>query len=338
MENKVKYEISTFTIIKIIIAIFAVWFFYAIREIVVLFFIVLVIVAALGPLVDKMAKHIPRILALIFLSIVFLGGLTAIGFLIIPPIVNQISQLAINLPHYISKLGPFYSSAKNIVPNYQESLLNLSSQLGQVGSGIYTTTVGFISSIVGAVTVLVLSFYVLLEQNSLRQFLHQTIPSEHKEKIFDVIRKIGSKMGSWLRGQVALMFIIAIADGIALFFLGVPYALTLAVWGGLMEVVPYIGPWLGLVPALIIALTISPWKALFVLIAYLLIQQLEGQFLVPKIMGKAVGLSPVIIILSLLSGAKIMGILGMFIAVPVAAALSVIILEWSELKRTIQGS
>ncbi|MFA6492588.1 MAG: AI-2E family transporter [Patescibacteria group bacterium] len=338
MENKVKFEISTLTIVKIIIAIFAVWFFYAIREIVVLFFIVLVIVAALGPLVDRMAKYIPRLLALVFLSIIFLGGLTAIGFLIIPPIVNQIGQLAVNLPYYVNKLGPFYSSVKNTLPTYQESLLNLSSQLGQVSTGLYTTTVGFIAGIVGVVTVLVLSFYVLLEQNSLRQFLHQTIPSEHKEKIFDVIRKIGSKMGSWLRGQVALMFIIAIADGIALFFLSVPYALTLAVWGGLVEVVPYIGPWLGLIPALIIALTISPWKGLFVLIAYLLIQQLEGQFLVPKIMGKAVGLSPVIIILALLSGAKIMGVLGMFIAVPVAAALSVVILEWSELKRTIQGS
>src|SRR3990167_5845875 len=98
MENKVKFEISNSTIIKIILAIFAVWLIYAVREVVVLFFIVLVIVAALGPLVERMAKYIPRALAVIILGILFLGLLTAIGFLMIPPIVEQLKQLAVNLP------------------------------------------------------------------------------------------------------------------------------------------------------------------------------------------------------------------------------------------------
>ncbi|HLB95414.1 MAG TPA: AI-2E family transporter, partial [Patescibacteria group bacterium] len=94
-----------------------------------------------------------------------------------------------------------------------------------------------------------------------------------------------------------------------------------------------IGPWLGLLPAFLIALSISPLKALLILIAYLIIQQLEAQFLVPKIMGKAVGLSPVIIILAVLAGAKLMGVLGVVIAVPVAAAISVLLQEWPNLKR-----
>lgn len=338
MENKIKFDISTFTIFKIALAILMVWLLYTIREVLVLFFLVLVIVAAMGPLVDRMSKHIPRILSVIFLSVGFVGILTAIGFLIVPPIVDQIKQLAINLPYYINKVDPFYQTVKNNLPNYQDSLLNFSSQLGGFSSGIYSTTVSFIGGVVYLVTMLVLAFYMLLEQNALKNFLHQTIPLEHKEKIFDIARKISYKMGSWLRGQISLMFIVGILEGIVLGILGVPYALTLAVWGGLTEVVPYIGPWLGLVPAFLIALTISPWKALFVLIAYILIQQLEGQFLVPKIMGRAIGLSPVIIILSLLAGAKLMGILGMFIAVPVAGALSVLIQEWPELKKIRESS
>lgn len=333
MENRVKFEISTLTILKIIGVIFLVWFFYAIREILVLFFIVLIIVAAMGPLVDRMSKYIPRFLAVVFLSLVFIAILTTVGFLIVPPIIDQIRQLAINLPYLVNKFGPLYVSLRDLLPNYQEGLLNISSQLSNFGSGLYSTTIGFITGVVGFFTILVLSFYMLLEQNSLKNFLHQIVPLEHKEIIFDVVRKIGSKMGNWLRGQIVLMFIIGIIDGIALLFLGIPYALTLAVWGGLTEVVPYVGPWLGLLPAFIIALTISPWKALFVLIAYIIIQQLEGHFLAPKIMGKAVGLSPVIIILSLLAGAKLMGILGMLIAVPVAAVLSVLVQEWPELKK-----
>lgn len=332
MENRVKFDISTTTIIKVILAIFLVWFLYVIRDIVVLFFIVLVIVAALGPLVDRMSKHIPRVLSVIILSIVFLGLLGAIGYLIVPPIIIQLKTLAINLPIIISKLGPVYQSIQHSIGNYQEGLFNLSSQLGKISSGLYSTTLGFVSGIVAVITILVLAFYMLLEQDAIKNFLHQTVPGERKEKIFEITKKIGQKMGSWLRGQVLLMLIVGVADSIALVSLGIPYALTLAVWGGITEVIPYIGPWLGLAPALIIAFTISPLKGLLILIAYVIIQQLESQFLVPKILGKAVGLSPVIIILALLIGAKLMGILGVIIAVPVAAALSVFVQEWPEIK------
>ncbi|KKQ73602.1 MAG: hypothetical protein US94_C0031G0004 [Berkelbacteria bacterium GW2011_GWB1_38_5] len=333
MENKVKFEISNSTIIKIILAIFAVWLIYAVREVVVLFFIVLVIVAALGPLVERMAKYIPRALAVIILGILFLGLLTAIGFLMIPPIVEQLKQLAVNLPIILDRLGPIYQHLQNSISNYQESLFNASSQIGRFSSGVYSTTVGFFSAIVAFFTIIVLSFYMLLEGNMIKALIHQFIPEEHKANSFNIAEKINQKMGSWLRGQATLMVIIGTLDGIALAILGVPYALTLAVWGGLTEVIPYVGPWLGLIPAFIIAFTVSPLTGLLVLIVYVVIQQAEAQFLVPKIMGRAVGLSPVIIILSLLIGAKLMGILGVVIAVPIAAAISVLIQEWPEIKK-----
>mgnify|MGYP005852983861 CR=1 FL=1 len=333
MENRTKIEISNATIIKIILAVFAIWFLYAIRDIVVLFFIVLVVVAAFGPIMDRLAKYMPRALAVIIFSLVFIGSLVGIGYLIIPPVVHQLQLLAINLPIITSKLGPIFQSVQDYIVNYQEGLFNVSSQLGRLGSGIFVTTIGFISGIVALLTILVLAFYMLLEQESLKKFLHQTIPLAQKEKIFDIMRKIGVKMGRWVRGQAFLMLVIGILDGIALGALGIPYALVLAVWGALTEVIPYIGPWLGLVPAFLVALTLSPLKALLVLIAYIVIQQLEAQFLAPKIMGKAVGLSPVIIILALLVGAKLMGILGILIAVPVAAAAAVLIQEWPEIKK-----
>lgn len=333
MENRIKFDISTTTILKIIFAIFLVWFIYAVREVVLLFFIVIVIVTALNPLVNRMSKYIPRILSLIILSVILLGSLVGVGYLIIPPIVSQVSQLAINLPDLIGRIGPLYQTWQASISNYQEILIKISSQLGGVSSGIYSTTLGFFSGIVAIFTILVLSFYMLVEQNAIKHFIQQTIPLDHKEKILEVLHKIGDKMGGWLRGQFILMLVIGILDGIALLVLGVPYALTLAVWGGLTEVIPYVGPWLGLIPAAIIAFTISPIKGLFVLIAYIVIQQLEAQFLAPKIMGKAVGLSPVIIILSLLIGAKLMGILGVIVAIPAAAAIGVIIQEWPEIRK-----
>ena len=331
--EKVKFEITTKTILKIILAIFLVWFLYAVRDVVVLFFVVLVIFAALNPLVDRMGNYIPRILALFLLLLIFILILVAVGFLLAPLIISQVHQLAINLPVLIERFGPLYQQIQPSITNYQENLFKYSSQVGQLTSGVFSTTVGFISGVVGVFTILVLSFYMLLEKDSIKKLLNDFVPLEHKERIFDLLRKIAEKMGKWLRGQALLMLVVGVADFIALSILGVPYAAILAILGGLFEVIPYVGPWLGLLPAFIIAFTISPIKALFVLIAYVLIQQLEAQFLAPKIMGRAVGLSPVIIILALLCGASLMGILGVIVAVPVAAAISVIIQEWPEIRK-----
>lgn len=332
-QEKVKFDISIWAVIKVALVFLGIWFLFLTREIALLFFIVLIIVAALDPVVDKMSRFMPRFLALLIISLVFLGALVGIGFIIIPPIIDQLTQLAINLPIIINKLGPVYSWISQSLGNYQESLINFSSQLGKVTTNIYSTTIGFVSGIVAFLTVLVLSFYMLLERENLKNNLAQLFPEEHREKIFGVIKKITTKMGAWLRGQFFLMLVVGVLDGIALASLGVPYVLVLAVWGGLTEVIPYIGPWLGLVPAVAIGLTISPLTGLLVFIAYVVIQQIEAQFLVPKIMGKAVGLSPVIIILVLLIGAKLFGILGVIISVPVAAAISVIIQEWPEIRK-----
>lgn len=333
MENKVKFDISWNAILKVVLVVFGIGFIYAVRDVFVLLFFVLIIVAAFAPLVNQMSKVIPRVLAVLILAILFLGVLTAIGFLIIPTLVTQIGQLAINLPAIYNHLAPFYQKLNLSIGNYQSyqtTLLNLSSHLT---TGIYTTTLGFISGLVAVVTILVLSFYLLLEQDGIRKFVHDLVPSDQETRIFDVIHKIGLKMGHWLQGQGIVMLVVGVADGIALSILGVPYILILAIWGGLTEAIPYIGPWLGLIPAVVIAFTVSPLKALFVLITYILIQQLEGHFLVPKIMGKAVGLSPVIIIIAILVGAKLAGLLGVIIAVPAAGALSVIIQNWREIKQ-----
>lgn len=333
MNNRLKIDIPTWTIIKIILIVAGFWFLYAVRDIIILFFVVLVIVAALAPLVDRVSRFIPRVISVIILSIIVLGILVGIGFLIIPPVVNELRLLAINLPALLNKFGPLYQAIQSSISNYQEGLFSISSQIGKLSSGIYSTTLSFISGIIAFLTILVLSFYMLLEQEVLKKFLDQNLHLEHKERLYDLFRKIAAKLGSWVRGQILLMVVIGILDGIVLVIFGVPYALVLAVWGGLTEVVPYIGPWLGLLPAFIIAFTKSPLTAVLVLIAYIIIQQLEAQFLAPKIMGKAVGLSPVIIILAILCGAKLMGILGVVVAVPIAAGISVLIQEWPNLKQ-----
>ncbi|MBU4332000.1 AI-2E family transporter, partial [Patescibacteria group bacterium] len=141
------------------------------------------------------------------------------------------------------------------------------------------------------------------------------------------------KIGSWLRGQVILMIIIGILSYIGLLILGVRYALLLALFAGLMEIIPYIGPIFGAVPAVFIALTQSPIKGLLVIVLYLIIQQLENNLIVPKIMKRAVGLNPIVVILVILIGGKIAGIVGALIAVPVATAFSVMLKDFLDLRK-----
>jgi predicted PurR-regulated permease PerM len=332
MENRTKIDISTSTIIKVAVIILGIWFLFVIREIVILFFLALILVAALSPLVDKIAKFIPRTLAVATLVLVMLAIFVGIGFLIVPPLVAEIKLLAINLPIITSKLGPIYHNLQISLGNYQDTLLNLSSQIGKLTSGIFATTLGFISGIVAFVTILILTFYMLVGKESIGTYVSNFIAEEKRDRVAAISGKISGKMSQWLGGHLFLMLVVGCLDGVALFALGVPYALVLAIWGGLTEMIPYLGPWLGAIPAVLIAFTVSPLAALLVLIAYIIIQQLEATFLAPKIIGKAVGLSPVIVIISLLAGAKLMGLVGVIVAVPVAAIISVLMAEWPEIK------
>lgn len=332
MEQKIKFDISLSAILKVILTILLIWLLFVVKEIVVMLFIVLIIVAALTPSVDFLSKYIPRILAVIIMAVLILGLFVGVGFIIVPPLVTEIKLLAINLPILVSRAVPFYYNIQSSIPNYQESLLNFSSQIGHLTSGIFTTTIGLFSGIFAFITILILAFYMLIEKSG-TNYLYNLFEESKREKIKDIISKIQEKMGQWLCGQFILMLTVGIFYGIVLSVLGVPYALVLALWGALTEIIPYLGPWLGLIPAVLIAFTVSPWAALFVVIAYFVIQQLESMILVPKIMGKAVGLSPVVVIIAMLAGAKLMGILGVVIAVPVAAVLSVIIQEWSEIRK-----
>jgi len=338
MTNNVKVDVSVWTIIKIVLVFVAIWFLFYIRDILLLLFLTIIIVAALNPIVNWMSKFFSRTISVIILSFALVLVLTAIGFLIIPQLIGQLGQLSINLPLILNRITPIYANIHDFVPNYQEILFNISSQLGRLTSGLFATTLGFINGIVAFVTVIFLTFYILLEKEPVKTFIETIVAPEKKKNFYEIVKRISNKLGGWLRGQITLMTLVGILNGIALLIIGVPYALTLAIWGGLTEIIPYLGPWLGLIPAVIVALTISPIKALFVLIVYLVIQQIEAQFLVPKVMGKAVGLSPVIIIIAVLVGAKLFGILGILIAVPIAAVVWVLIQSWPEIRKLKDNS
>jgi len=324
-----KIDISTKTILKILGLVILFWFLWAIRDILVLLFVVLILVAAFHPTIDILEKHrVPRLLSVILLYLGLLLAFSFLIYLIVPPIIVQVNELTQNLPLYTEKTNLLYGQIKDYLPSLQNNLENIANNLGKFTTNIWSAGLSIFGDLIYFITVLVLTFYALLEKNGLDAVLVSSLPLSHKEKILNIFHKIGVKMGSWLRGQLLLCLIIAILDFIVLLILGVPYALVLAVLAGILEIIPNIGPVLGAIPAILVGLTVSPLTALIIGLAFLGVQQLESQILVPKIMGRAVGLSPIIVIIALLVGGKLLGIGGAILAVPAATAIIVAISEW----------
>lgn len=331
-----KVDISTSTIIRLILFLLALWFVFLIRDVIVLLFFVVIIVAGLSPTVDRWSRTITRpgaVISVFLLLMVIVGILLS---LVVPPLIDQLQQFAINLPGYAERLSrsdsqSFLSEATKLIVT---NLNTVTSQLSDLSGTLLTKTLGVINGLVAMVTVLVLTFYLLLEEEGMKKIYKGIIPRDWYDDLTETTRKIAGRLGAWLRGQIVLMFIVGLAVTVGLLIVGSPYALSLGIWAGLTEAIPIVGPWLGSVPGVAVGLAESPLQGFLVLLVFLVVQQLEGNILVPKIMSKAVGLNPVIVIIAILIGAKLYGLMGVLLAVPLAAVVSVITEDWHIIRQT----
>lgn len=330
MSEKVRIEISTWSIVKIILVAALFYLLYLVKDIIALVFIVLILVATFRPVVNKWERHIGRVLSVIVLSAIAFAILALAIYLIIPPLISQTVELISSIPAVFEK----YDLLTNYRPVIESNLKNISA--GNVTSSFISITTGVFGGIVTFFLALILTVYLLLDKKSFSKSTVAFFPSAQREVAVDLIKKISLKVGNWFRGQMFLGLTIAIIDLIALSVIGVPYALALAIISGLLEIVPTIGPLISGAVAAVVALSISPVKALIVVALYLIVQQLEGTILVPKIMQKAVGLSPAIIIITILIGAKLFGVVGVLLAVPVAASISVVLQEWPSISSSFK--
>ncbi|RMD51154.1 AI-2E family transporter, partial [Candidatus Parcubacteria bacterium] len=160
-------------------------------------------------------------------------------------------------------------------------------------------------------------------------------PRKYQKFILNFLQEAKIKVGYWLRGQLLIMIIIGLLDYLALLILGVPFALLLGVLGGILEIVPYLGPNLAALPAVLLAFSISPALAALVILAYFLIQQFEADFLTPKVMQKVAGLNPIISIVAIMVGYKLLGIAGGLLAIPTTVLLILFIKHWLAFRNKI---
>lgn len=340
----VTIHVSTSTIIKMlgIIALAGVaWF---IRDIIGMLFVALVLAAAFDPTVDLLERyHIPRPVTMLAMYIGFFCTFVIVIYLIIPPIIAQAIALSSHLSAYQAQLDSLYqwitrNDQASLLNELQHNLTQLNSSVGNLTSGLFSTLAGIAGTIAQVVFVFVITFYMTIQEGSLKKFIRSVAPLAYQPYLVQKVNRIQQKMGSWLRGQFILMLIIGVLVFIGLSILGVPYALLLGTIAGLAEFIPYFGPILSALPAVFFAYTESPWQAVAVIIMFVVIQQSENQIIVPQIMKKAVGLNPIVSITAMLVGVKVAGVFGILLAVPAATILWIFVEDFFQQKKAAENS
>ncbi|PIU78182.1 MAG: hypothetical protein COZ28_00060 [Candidatus Moranbacteria bacterium CG_4_10_14_3_um_filter_44_15] len=325
-------EISSGTILRTIFILLLLWFLYLVRDILILVFLSLIIVSAIDPIVDWFQKRkIPRSLTVLVVYVLFLSIFILAILFLVPPLTTEIRGLGENFPSLVEKLSGYfrivrdYAISHNLQQNITNFTANIAERISQAGSSIFSGTISFIGGIFEFVVILSIAFYMSVQEAGIKKFFSSLFPKEHREYVAGLTERIQFKMGRWLQGQMFLMFLVFALDYLGLLVIKAPYALILALVAGVLEIIPYIGPVISAIIATAISFLHGPVTGLLVLGLFILVQQLEGYVLTPLVMKKAVGLNPVVVILALMIGAKLGGVMGIIVAVPIATVAGEIV-------------
>lgn len=345
MENEktgnVTISLSFSTVVKILLLLFGVYFLYLFRNLMVLILTAVVFASAIEPITMWLCKkaRLPRAVSVvvIYFSIMLIGA--GIMYTIVPSLVNESYKLQQNyaLDEYIPELyeeGDLLNVAEPIVRKAEENASfnnffdsfrdSLSNEPGEVFKVVSTIFGGVLSFIL----IIVISFYMSVQARGIEEFLEIIVPVRHREYSRSLWKRSQIKIARWMQGQLLLVLIIGVGVYILLKLLGLPYALSLAVLAGLAELIPIFGPILAAIPAMMIAYSsglvfVSPGlgSVVAIVMIYLLVQQIENHMIYPWVVRKVVGISPLMVIISLVIGGTLAGVLGIILAVPVAAVL-----------------
>ena len=301
-----KIEISHRTVVFTVFFLLSLWFVYFIRDIILELFVALLLMAVLGPFVDRLTKiKIPRVISVVISYLLVFSIFGGVVALIIPPLVDQTGSFVAALPGYLSNIGV----AKN---------------LGSLPGEIVKITLSLFSNVVSVLTVLVFAFYMLLSRGTFDNSLGLFFGEEKRKEIGSVIEALEVRLGGWARGELFLMLTVGFATFIGLSLIGIPFAIPLSILAGILEIIPYLGPIVAAIPSMIIGFGISPLTGFGVMAITFLIQQVENYVLVPKIMEKSAGVSPIVILVALAIGARLAGVTGMIISIPSVIALQIL--------------
>jgi predicted PurR-regulated permease PerM len=323
----------------IVLAGIIVWCAFLVRDVLLIIYVSGLLAIGFSPIIRLIerqkvlpigTRRLPRWLAILVLYLTIIGTLTGVGFMIVPPLIEQSQQLVKALPEMFNRVQDFLI-AKGLLSehlSWQEAVAKApSGGSGEAVGTVLGAVAGVVGGLFGLLTILILTFYILVDADDLRDTMLRLFAPRERARVAAASRDITVKVSAWLGGQLLLGGIIGATSAIGLWLLGIPFFYVLALISGIGELIPVVGPILAAIPAVAVAATVSVNKVLLVVVFFIIQQQFENHVLVPKVMERQVGVSAVTVIVALLIGGKLLGIIGAILAVPSAAILQVVLAE-----------
>lgn len=315
-------NISIKTVVFAFALALAAYVVYRLRSVIGMFSISLLMVFSLEPLIKSIQKvtilnkKVGRGPAAIIAYIIFLSIFVIVFTLWLPPFITETQKLLKNLPKIVNNL--------NLNDKIDLSMSKIISPASTIPGSVLSATVSVFSNITALISIVILALYMSTDWLNIKQRFISLFSHKSQDIVEDIITQIEDSLGSWVKGELLLMVIVGTLSFIGFNLLQMDYALALGLIAGILEIVPIVGPILTAVIASAIALAVSPVKAFGVVVLCLIIQQLENSLIVPKVMQKVSGFSPLVILVSLMIGSEFFGIIGALVAIPVTMAAFIV--------------
>lgn len=314
--KKVTVDLSVRSYLLAVVVLLSIVFFQNILSILILVFVSFLIAVAVVPFVNFLEKrHIPRGFSTFIILLLIFSGLITLAVSMISPLISQTISFLQQLPPLVEKLAPYNINLSSA----------LSPQITSAPGNVIKLAAGTFSSLLALFTVIVISYYLVAERSRLKDHLESWFDSARAHRYLHLVEEMEKRLGAWVRGQIFLMLLVGFLSYIGFFLIGLPSAVPLAVIAGILELLPNVGPTVAAVPAVIVGFSISPTHGLLALGLTILIQQLENNIFVPKVMQHATGLHPVATILVLMIGYRLGGPLLAILALPLVLSLRLVI-------------
>ena len=326
----VNISITTGTIVKGLLILMGAFMLYFLFDLLLVILTSVVIASAVEPATRWfMSYRLPRVLSVLLIYIASFVLIFGFLYIFMPPLFVDTVSLIETLPEqleeltlfaFVEDLGPL-AGAVGTELTLPDIFLEFKQGLEQFTSGILTTATTLFGGLFSFVLILVISFYLAVQERGIERFLRLITPLAQEKYVLDLWRRSQEKIGQWMKGQLVLGLLVGVMVYLTLTIFQVPHALILAVLAAIMELIPIFGPIIAAVPAVIIGFTDSVTTGLVVIAIYIVIQQFENHLLYPLVVKKIVGVPPILVIIALIIGAQLAGFLGIILAVPVATVL-----------------
>lgn len=323
-------DISFWTILKAVLLVLLIWALWVLRDFIAVMLLSIVIASAIEPANHFFARYrIPRVLSVLFIYLAAFIILALVFYLVVPPLFGDILDFLSSLPSYINQaVGPrgtlfllFPEIPKELNEFIKQAAFSLEKNIVGLTPGLFTAGTTLFGGILSLVLLIVISFYLSVQEHGIENFLRIVTPLEDEDYILGLWQRSQRKIGRWLQGQILLAVLVGVMVFLGLTILDIKYAISLAMLSAVFEIIPVFGPVMAAIPAISIAYIQSPLSGLEVLVLYVIIQQFENHLIYPLVVRKTIGVPPLLVVISLVIGGTLGGFFGVLLSVPIAAVL-----------------